>query len=292
MDVGFIGLGAMGQVMARNLCKAGHKVTVYNRTRRRAEELLADGATVVDTPAETCANDVVISLLSDDKAVEAVVFGEGGFINALRPDTVHVCMSTISVALAERLTDAHAQANRAYISAPVFGRPDAAAAARLFIVAGGAEAAITRCQPVFDALGQKTFVVSEKPISANIIKISGNFLIASVIESLSEAFALVRKYDIEPQAYLDLLTNTLFSAPVYKNYGGLIARQQFEPAGFKLPLGLKDVRLALAAGDATDTPLPIASLLRDHLVAAMAKGYEELDWSVLGRIAAQNAGLE
>ncbi len=292
MDVGFIGLGAMGQVMAHNLCKAGHKVTVYNRTRSRAEVLLTDGAVIADTPAEACANEVVISLLSDDKAVEAVVFGENGILAAMRPDTVHVCMSTISTTLAERLTDSHAQAHRAYVSAPVFGRPDAAAAAKLFIVAAGDEPVITRCQPVFDTLGQKTFVVGTKPVSANIIKISGNFLIASVIESLSEAFALVRKYDIEPQTYLDLLTSTLFSAPVYKNYGGLIARQAFEPAGFKLPLGLKDVRLALAAGDATDTPLPIASLIRDHLVAAMAKGYEELDWSVLGRIAAQNAGLE
>ena len=292
MDVGFIGLGEMGQVMARNLCKAGHKVTVYNRTRSRAEVLLADGATVVNTPAEACKGEVVITLLSDDKAVEAVVFGDDGVLDALAPNTVHVCMSTISVAMGERLTETHTAAGRAYISAPVFGRPDAAAAAKLFIVAAGPETAIAHCQPVFDSLGQKTFVVGEKPVSANIIKISGNFLIASVIESLSEAFALVRKYDIEPQAYLDLLTSTLFSAPVYKNYGGLIARQQFEPAGFKLPLGLKDVRLALAAGDATDTPLPIASLIRDHLVAAMAKGYENLDWSVLGRIAAQNAGLE
>lgn len=292
MDVGFIGLGAMGQVMAKNLCAAGHNVTVYNRTRSRAEALIADGARVVDYPAEACANEVVISLLSDDAAVEAVVFGDSAFLSALKADSVHVCMSTISTALAERLTEAHAQSNRAYVSAPVFGRPDAAAAAKLFIVAGGSEAAITRCQPVFDALGQKTFVVGDKPVSANIIKISGNFLIASAIESMSEAFALVRKYGIEPQAYLDLLTSTIFSAPVYKNYGGLIARQQFEPAGFKLPLGLKDVRLALAAGDETDTPLPIASLVRDHLVAAMAKGYEELDWSVLGRIAAQNAGLE
>ncbi|MBI1281690.1 MAG: NAD-binding protein [Anaerolineaceae bacterium] len=292
MDVGFIGLGAMGQVMARNLCKAGHNVTVYNRTRSRAEALLVDGAVVADTPVEACDNEVIVSLLSDDKAVEAVVFGEGGILAALRPDAIHVCMSTISVALAERLTDAHAQADRAYVSAPVFGRPDAAAAGKLFIVAAGDETSIIRCEPIFAVLGQQTFVVGHKPVSANVIKISGNFLIASVIESLSEAFALVRKYEIDPQAYLDLLTSTLFSAPVYKNYGGLIARQAFEPAGFKLPLGLKDVRLALAAGDATDTPLPIASLVRDHLVVAMAKGYEELDWSVLGRIAAQNAGLE
>lgn len=292
MDVGFIGLGAMGQVMARNLCKAGHKVTVYNRTRSRSEALVEDGAIIANTAAEAAANEVVISLLSDDKAVESVVFGDDGILSALKPESVHVCMSTISAALGEKLTEAHAQAGRAYVSAPVFGRPDAAAAAKLFIVAAGDEAAMSKCQPVFDALGQKTFVVSDKPVAANIIKISGNFLIASVIESLSEAFALVQKFGVEPQDYLDLLTSTLFTAPVYKNYGGIIARKQFDPAGFKLPLGLKDVRLALAAGDATNTPLPIASVVRDHLVAAMAKGYEELDWAVLGRIAAQNAGLE
>jgi 3-hydroxyisobutyrate dehydrogenase-like beta-hydroxyacid dehydrogenase len=292
MDVGFIGLGAMGQAMARNLCKAGHKVTVYNRTRSRAEALVEDGAIIANTAAEAAANEVVISLLSDDKAVESVVFGKDGLLAALKPESVHVCMSTISVALGEKLTETHAQAGRVYVSAPVFGRPDAAAAAKLFIVAAGDEAAISKCQPVFDAMGQKTFVVSDKPVAANIIKIGGNFLIASMIESLSEAFALVQKFGVEPQDYLDLLTSTIFTAPVYKNYGGIIARKQFEPAGFKLPLGLKDVRLAIAAGDATNTPLPIASVVRDHLVAAMAKGYEELDWSVLGRIAAQNAGLE
>ncbi len=292
MDVGFIGLGAMGQVMARNLCKAGHKVTVYNRTRSRAEALVEDGAIIANTAAEAAANEVVISLLSDDKAVESVVFGDDGILSALKPESVHVCMSTISTALGEKLTETHTQAGRAYVSAPVFGRPDAAAAAKLFIVAAGESDAITKCQAVFDTLGQKTFVVGDKPVAANIIKIGGNFLIASMIESLSEAFALVQKFGVDPQDYLDLLTSTIFSAPVYKNYGGIIARKQFEPAGFKLPLGLKDVRLAIAAGDATNTPLPIASVVRDHLVAAMAKGYEELDWAVLGRIAAQNAGLE
>ncbi|MCA0456781.1 MAG: NAD(P)-dependent oxidoreductase [Chloroflexi bacterium] len=292
MDVGFIGLGAMGLVMARNLCAAGHTVTVYNRTRSKAESLVEHGAKVADAPAEACKGEVVITLLSDDAAVADMVFGSGGVLNALAPDTVHVCMSTISTALGERLTEAHTAAGRAYVSAPVFGRPDAAEAAKLFIVAGGAAAAIARCQPAFDALGQRTFVVGEEPVKANITKISGNFLISAVIESLSEAFTLVRKYDIEPQAYLDLLTSTIFSAPVYKNYGGIIAQEKFDPPGFKLPLGLKDVRLAIAAGDETNTPLPIASLVRDHLVAAMAKGYGELDWSVLGRIAAQNAGLE
>lgn len=292
MDVGFIGLGAMGILMARNLCTAGHTVSVYNRTRSKAETLVEHGAKVADSPADACKGEVVITLLSDDAAIEDMVFGSGGVLNALQPNTVHVCMSTISAALGERLAQAHEAAGRGYVSAPVFGRPDAAAAAKLNIVAAGKAAAIAQCQPVFDALGQKTFVLGEEPVKANITKIGGNFLIASVIESLSEVFALVRKYDIEPQAYLDLLTSTLFSAPVYKNYGSIIVEERFEPAGFKLPLGLKDVRLALAAGDATNTPLPIASLVRDHLVSAMAQGYEEHDWSVVSRIVAQNAGLE
>ncbi|MBN8620581.1 MAG: NAD(P)-dependent oxidoreductase [Anaerolineae bacterium] len=292
MEVGFIGLGAMGQHMAKNLAAAGHVVKAYNRTRSRAEALVSDGVQVMDSAEQACASDVVITLLSDDAAVEAVVFGEGGFIEAMRPETVHVCMSTISVALGERLAAAHTAAGRAYVSAPVFGRPDAAAAAKLFIVAAGDAGAIAHCQPAFDAMGQKTFVVGDEPRIANLYKIGGNFLIACMIESLSEVFALVQKYGVDPVDYLELLTNTVFPAPVYRNYGGMIARQAFEPAGFKLPLGLKDVRLALAAADAESVPLPVGSVVRDHLVSAMAKGYAELDWSVLGWIALENAGLK
>ena len=209
---------------------------------------------------------------------------------ALRPDAVHVCMSTISTALAEKLTESHAQANRAYVSAPVFGRPDAAAAAKLSIVAGGSEADIARCQPLFDALGQKTFVVGEKPVSANIIKISGNFLIASVIESLGEAMALVSKAGVDKNDYLEILTSTLFGAPVYKTYGGLIARREFEPAGFAAELGHKDVRLVLAAGETLQTPLPIASLLRDRFLTLLANGGGNLDWSAVGALPAWEAG--
>lgn len=292
MQVGFIGLGNMGQAMARNLCKSGHSVTVYNRTRSRAEELKADGAIVADTPADASRGDVVITMLTDDHAVEKVVLGDGGFISALTPETIHISMSTISVALSEHLTEAHSKAGRTYIAAPVFGRPDVAAAAKLFIIAAGPTEAIKKCKPIFDAVGQRTFVAGKNPRDANVVKLSGNFLAAAVIESLGEAFALIRKYGIDPERYLEILTNTLFSAPVYRTYGGIIAQERYEPAGFKLPLGLKDVRLALLAAEETEVPMPTASLIRDHFLSAMARGYRELDWAALALVCAENAGLE
>ena len=292
MKIGFVGLGNMGQAMARNLCKAGHTVSVYNRTRSRAEELEADGALVVDTPADACGGDVVITMVSDDRAIEEIVLGSGGFVGALAPETIHISMSTISANLSKRLTEVHSRAGRGFVSAPVFGRPDAAAAGKLFIVTAGAPEAVGRCKPVFDALGQKTFVIGENPSDANIVKLSGNFLVASVIESLGEAFALIRKSGIDQDVYLDVLTNSLFTAPVYKTYGNLIAREEYEPAAFKVPLGLKDIKLALSAADDVDVSMPFASLIHDHFLTAIARGYEELDWTSLALLSAENAGLE
>jgi 3-hydroxyisobutyrate dehydrogenase-like beta-hydroxyacid dehydrogenase len=292
MKIGFVGLGNMGQAMARNLCSAGHTVSVYNRTRSRAEELKADGVHIVDTPADASRGDVVITMLSDDAAVEAVVLGDGGLIYALRQETVHISMSTISAALSKRLAEAHHRAGRAYVAAPVFGRPGAAAAGKLFILAAGSPEPIEKCMPVFDVLGQKTFVVSENPWDANIVKLSGNFLVASVIESLGESLALIRKYGIDQDKFLDVLTGSLFTAPVYKTYGDMMAREDYEPAGFKLPLGLKDIRLMLAAAEDIETPMPTASLIHEQFLTALARGYRELDWSSLGLLSAENAGLE
>src|SRR4030088_1900359 len=215
MDVGFIGLGHMGAPMARNLLKAGHRVTVYNRTRSKAEALAREGAQVAERVADACHGDVLITMLSDDRAVEDVVFSEGGALNALGRNAIHISMSTISVALSDRLAEAHGKAGQGYVAAPVFGRPEAAAAARLFIIAAGAGATLGRCQPLFDAMGQETFVISAKPSEANLVKLSGNFLIASLLESLGEAFALVRKSGIDPHRYLNVLTSSLFSAQVY-----------------------------------------------------------------------------
>lgn len=292
MNVGFIGVGAMGQGMVRNLLQAGHAVTIYNRTRGRAEALAANGAVVVATAADVCrASEIVISMLADDRAVEALVFGEDKFLQALAPNAVHVSMATISVALGERLTQAHASAGSVYVSAPVFGRPPAAASAQLFVIAGGPAAALARCQPLFDAMGQRTFVVGERPAAANIVKISGNFMLASLIETLGEAFALTRKHGIDPEQFLEVLTNSIFPAPVYKNYGGMIARDTYEPAGFKLALGLKDIRLALAAADGVTMPMPAASVIRDQYLTAMTRGYQDLDWAALGRVCADDAGL-
>jgi 3-hydroxyisobutyrate dehydrogenase-like beta-hydroxyacid dehydrogenase len=291
MNVGFIGLGNMGLPMARNLLKAGHKVTVYNRTRERAESLRAEGAILASQAGDADGGDVLITMLADDRAVNEVVFG-GQLIPKLAPGAVHISMSTISVALAQELTKAHAEAGNQFISAPVFGRPQAAETATLTIVAAGPAKMIAQCQPLFDAMGQRTFVVGEEPHHANVIKLAGNFLILSVIESLGEAFALLRKSGVEPERFLEVMTSTLFAAPVYKTYGNLIAKEQFQPAGFKLPLGLKDVSLVLAAAGDARAPMPIASLVRDHILAAIARNGEDLDWSSFSRISAENAGLK
>jgi len=291
MDVGFIGLGHMGAGMAANLLRGGHRVTVYNRTASRARPLVEQGARAATRVRDACGGDAVITMLADDAGVEAVVFGEDGVIRALRAGAVHVSMSTISVALSERLATAHADARQRFVAAPVFGRPEAAAAAKLFIVAGGTADVVDACRPLFEAMGQKTFHLSDEPKAANLVKLSGNFLIASVIEALGEAVALVRKGGLDPRQYLDFLTSTLFTAPVYKTYGGQIVEQKFEPAGFAAPLGAKDIRLGLAAADGLRVPMPLASLLHDRFVTLLARGGDALDWSAIGQLAARDAGL-
>ncbi|ORW30857.1 6-phosphogluconate dehydrogenase [Mycobacterium paraense] len=290
MDIGFIGLGNMGQGMAANLVGAGHRVTVYNRSPDKAEALVQRGATAARTVAEACRAEVVFTMLADDRAVEAVTLGPDGIAASLPAGSTHVSSSTISVALSERLAAAHAEAGQRYASAPVFGRPEAASAAKLFVIAAGAPEVLQPLSPLFDAIGQRTFVVSEQPPTANLVKLSGNFLLASAIETISEAVALVSKAGVDRQQYVDILTSTLFAAPAYQTYGGLIARQEFEPAGFAASLGLKDVRLVLAAGEQLQVPLPVASLLRDRFLTLVATGGGHLDWSALATLAARDAG--
>ena len=291
MKVGFIGLGNMGSGMARNLIKSGHELIVYNRTRSRAEELQQVGATVADTPGDASHAEVVITMLADDRALAQVAFGPNGILSALDSNSIHISMSTISVALSDRLAEAHATKGAAYVAAPVFGRPAAAEAGELAIIAAGPADVLERCQPLFDVMGRRTFIVGDKPSSANLLKLIGNFMLASVIETLGEAFALGRKGGLDPALLLDVLTNTLFPAPVYKNYGGMIARQEFEPAGFKLPLGLKDVRLVMEAAESLNVPLPVASLVRDQFITALAQGWEEKDWAAVSMVSAKAAGL-
>jgi 3-hydroxyisobutyrate dehydrogenase-like beta-hydroxyacid dehydrogenase len=290
MKVGFIGLGHMGAGMAANLLKAGHDVTVYNRTRTKIEALVAQGARAAASVSDACSGDAVMTMLANDDAVESVVFSDGSIIGSLPTAAIHISSSTISVALSERLEAAHAKAGQRFVAAPVFGRPDVAAAGQLFVVAAGSPDAVEAAAPLFDAIGERTFVVSETPKAANLVKLSGNFLLASVIESLGEAMALIGKAGIDRRQYLEVLTSTLFSAPVYKTYGGLIAGGRFEPAGFAAPLGQKDIRLTLAAAEDLRVPLPLASLLRDRFLTLLAHGGDTLDWSAIGRLAAKDAG--
>jgi 3-hydroxyisobutyrate dehydrogenase-like beta-hydroxyacid dehydrogenase len=291
MDAGLIGLGKMGSGIAKSLLRAGHHVTVYNRTQSRAEALRADGAVVAGSPAEACRNDVVFTMVADDAALESLVFAEGGILASLPRGAVHVSLSTISVALSDKLAAEHARAGQGYLAAPVFGRPEAAEAGRLAVVVGGAEALVQKCKPLFEAMGPKLFVVGERPSMANVVKLSGNFLIAAVLESLAEALAFARKSGVDAGALMEFLTATLFNAPVYKTYGELIVQGKHEPAGFALPLGLKDVRLVLQAAEAASVPMPIASVVRDRFITAMARGNQDKDWSVIGRVAAEDAGL-
>jgi 3-hydroxyisobutyrate dehydrogenase-like beta-hydroxyacid dehydrogenase len=289
MKVGFIGLGHMGAGMAANLLKAGHDVTVYNRTRTKIEALVAQGAKAAASVSDACRGDAVITMLANDDAVESVVVGDGGIIGSLPAGAPHISSSTISVALSEKLEAAHAKAGQRFVAAPVFGRPDVAAAGQLFVIAAGGRDTLDAVAPLFDAIGQKTFVVSRTPKAANLVKLSGNFLIASVIESLGEAMALVGKGGVDRRQYLDILTSTLFDAPVYKTYGGLIADGTFEPAGFAAPLGYKDIRLTLAAAEDLRVPMPLASLLRDRFLTLLAHGGDKLDWSAIGQLAAKDA---
>ena len=292
MRIGFIGLGRMGAGMAASLLGGGHEVTVFNRTPGKADGLAERGARVAASVADACRGDAVVTMLADDDAVQGVVFGEKGVIAHLHENAIHVSMSTISIALAERLTAAHANAGQRFVTAPVFGRPDMAATAKLFIVAAGASDAVGACLPLFEAMGQKTFPIGDQPKAANLVKLSGNFLIASVIEGLGEAMALIGKAGVDRHRYLDLLTSTLFRGPVYKTYGALIAEENFEPPGFAAPLGHKDIRLTLDAAETLRVPMPFAAVLHDRFLTLLARGGEALDWSAIGQLAAQDAGQE
>jgi 3-hydroxyisobutyrate dehydrogenase-like beta-hydroxyacid dehydrogenase len=288
MDIGFIGLGEMGAAMVANILKAGHQVRVWNRSPEKAQSLAGLGAQIVATPAEAFAGDAVFSMLADDAALRDVI--TASLLEHAPRGLIHANMATISVALAEELATAHASRGVHYVAAPVLGRPDVAAAGKLTIVAGGPAESIDRLQPIFDVLGQKTWRIGSLPQQANVMKLAANFMLGAAIESLGEAAALVTGHGVGMQDFLDVITSGLFPGPVYSGYGKLIAEQRFEPALFKARLGLKDVRLALAAADAVTTPMPVASVVRDSLIEAIAHGDGEKDFAVLGQVAARRAG--
>jgi 3-hydroxyisobutyrate dehydrogenase-like beta-hydroxyacid dehydrogenase len=290
VKIGFLGLGSMGEPIAANLIKAGHQVTVWNRTASKAGPLVKQGATLAKEVAEASRNEAVCTMVADDHALRQML--EGGLLAALPKGGVHISISTISVVLAEELKTLHSDRQQLYVSAPVFGRPEAAAAKKLWVVAAGDTAAIAKARPVLEAIGQQVVEIGEDPVQANIAKIGGNFLIASAMEAMGEALALVGRYGVDPVKYMEFLSSTLFAAPIYKNYGMKIARQEYEPVGFRAPLGLKDVRLAIAAGEAKTVPLPLASLLHDQMLTTIAHYGEEVDWSSIGRLAAEHAGIK
>jgi 3-hydroxyisobutyrate dehydrogenase-like beta-hydroxyacid dehydrogenase len=289
MDVGFIGLGSMGRAMAANLVAAGHRLRVWNRSPGPLAALVEKGAQAVGSPSEAFAGDAVVSMLSDDAALKTAILDSGALANAA-PGLVHVNMATISVAYARDLTAVHERHNVAYIAAPVFGRPDAAAARRLNILAAGKEASIARVQPLFDAMGQKTWPIGSDPSRANALKLAGNFMLGAAVEAMAEAAALVECYGVESHELINILTSTAFPGPVHQSYGKLIAEQRYEPAAFKARLGLKDIGLALEAASQVNLAMPVASVVRDALLEAIASGDGDKDLAVLGKNARRRAG--
>jgi 3-hydroxyisobutyrate dehydrogenase-like beta-hydroxyacid dehydrogenase len=292
MKIGFIGLGHMGSAMAANLVRAGHDVTVFNRSPEKSHALVELGAHRANNIADACRNEVVITMLADDDALASVALADGGIIESLPTGAIHVSMSTISVALSKDLAIAHERAGQRFMAATVFGRPDLAAAAKLYLVVAGDSVAVEKCNPLFEALGQKTFRFGVQPAAANLVKLTGNFLLAAAIEALGEAIALVGKAGIGSRAFVDVLTSTVFPGPAYKTYGGLIAESRFQPAGFAAPLGYKDIRLVLSAAENLGVPMPLGSLLRDRFVRLLAQGGGNLDWAAIGGLAAQDAGAK
>ena len=293
MRLGFIGLGNMGAAIAANLLKAKQDVAVWNRSAAKAQPLLALGGVLAASPREAAAGkDVVITMLADDHALQAVVGGESGILAGLDGGALHVSMSTIAVATADHLAQEHRSRQQHFLCAPVFGRPDAAAAGKLFIVAAGDAADLECAAPIFSATGQRVFMVGDKPSAASLVKLCGNFMILSAIESLAEALALGEKGGVPKAQLLEVLTGTLFDAPVFRNYGKLMVDGRFKPAGFAAPLGLKDMRLAGESAEKLRVPMPLLSLLRDHLLQTIAVEGEEVDWSGIGLTIDKNAGID
>src|SRR4029077_7306109 len=289
MDVGFIGLGAMGSGIVESLLRAGYRPRVWNRSRAPVDALARLGARPVATAREAFSGDAVISMLADDDAVHAVI---DGLLNGAPKGLVHVTMATISVPLARELATRHSDRGLTYVAATVFGRPDLAAAGKLTIVVAGEPSAVDRIKPLLDVIGQRTWPMGIQPERANVVKLAGNFLLGSAVEAMAEASAMASHYGIAPAELLDMLTNGVFTAPSYKIYGDAIAKQRYEPAGFRLSLLLKDVRLALAAADASSVPMPLADVVHESLLEAVGHGDGERDVAALAKVSMRRAGAE
>jgi 3-hydroxyisobutyrate dehydrogenase-like beta-hydroxyacid dehydrogenase len=293
-EIGFVGLGHMGTAMAANLVDARYRVIGYVRRPDQIGRLVAIGVRATTDISELFHCDVVISMLPDDNAVRDIVFGRAdlgisGLAARLRPGAIHLSMSTISTTAASHVAAEHRRYGQGYVAAPVFGNPDAAKARQLFVVAGGGPTDVERCRPLFDVLGQRTFVTGSDPADANLVKLLGNMMTASAIEMLGEVVALLRKRGFDPKMFVDILTSTMFGGRVHKIYGDKIAKQAYSP-GFFMSLALKDVHLALAEADNADVSMPSVGVVRDRMTTGIARGYSKLDWTALGLIAEEEAG--
>jgi len=290
--IGFLGLGNMGSAIAANLKRASHEVTVWNRSAEKARPLVELGAALAATPkAAATERDVVFSMLADDAALDSVMTGVNGLVAGLKPGALHVSMSTIAVATAERLAATHRAQGQGFLCAPVFGRPEAAQAAKLFVVAAGDPADLRTAGPLLRVIGQRVFEVGTTPSAASLVKLCGNFMILSAIEAMGEAVALAAKGGVAKRQLLEVLTGTLFDSPVYRTYAAILAADGFRPAGFAAPLGLKDMRLVGQSAETLRVPMPLLSLLRDHLLQTIAQQGEDIDWSAIALTVGKNAGL-
>jgi 3-hydroxyisobutyrate dehydrogenase-like beta-hydroxyacid dehydrogenase len=293
LEIGFIGLGSMGFPMAANLAAAGFHLTVWNRTAAKAAALAAKGARIAERPEDAArAGGIVVSMVADDAALESIVLGDTALAEQIAPGGIHLSMSTVAPATIRKLAEVHREAGSVLVAAPVFGRPDAAAMKKLWICVSGPAAAKQKVRPVLDAMGQGVFDFGETTEAASVAKISGNFLLAAAMEAMGEAFAMAEKAGLERNAVASMLTQTLFACPAYQGYGAAIANRRHSPAGFRLPLGLKDIELVLRTAREVNTPMPTASLLRDRFVHAIAMGRAELDWSAIALGAREDAGLK
>lgn len=291
MRVGFIGTGNMGFPMAQNLLLQGNELIVHNRTKEKAEPLIARGAKWAESPAEVAEkSEVLFTMLSDDHALEEVTLGQNGLLSAMHAGSIHVSSSTVSVQLMERLTKLHQEKGVFLLSSPVMGRPDAAKAARLKLLLAGPAEVIEQVKPLLQALGE-VLICGEVPKMANAVKLGNNFLIASMLEALAEAITMVRKHGVKAEDYVEIM-NAFFGSPVYKNYSHLMLNRAWEPAGFKLQLGLKDVKLALAAAEAVHAPMPVADVVKNHLIEAMAQGWGDQDWTAILKAVERDAGVD
>jgi 3-hydroxyisobutyrate dehydrogenase-like beta-hydroxyacid dehydrogenase len=292
MRIAFLGLGNMGAAIAANLVRAPHEVAVWNRSAEKAQPLVDVGATMAASPKEAATDrEVIFTMLADDAALDSVMSGANGLVAGMKPGALHVSMSTIAVATAERMAAAHRARGQRFLCAPVFGRPEAAAAAKLFVVAAGDPADLQTVSPLLGAISQRVFYLGETASAASLVKLCGNFMILSAVEAMGEAMTLAEKGGVAKQQLLEVLTGTLFDSPVYRTYGAILAAERFRPAGFAAPLGLKDMRLVGQSAEALRVPMPLLSLLRDHLLQAIAQEGEDIDWSAIAHVTKKNAGL-